>query len=138
MITTINKYKRFLESNTLQQSAAVILIKDNKALILQRGDTAPWEPGKWNLPGGTKDNNESIIDCAIRECEEETGLTPSNLKLISTEYKDNWSVNFYVSNVFTGELSLCHESKDYAWVNITELDTFDFVPFVKEAILKVL
>ena len=45
MITSINEFKKFLESNVIEQSAAVILIKDNKALILQRGDTAPWEPG---------------------------------------------------------------------------------------------
>lgn len=37
--------------------------------------------GKWDLPKGKIDHNESVEDCAVRETEEETGL--KNIKLIS-------------------------------------------------------
>ncbi len=36
-------------------------------------DDIPW-PGLWDLPGGGREGDESPIECALREVEEETGI----------------------------------------------------------------
>jgi 8-oxo-dGTP pyrophosphatase MutT (NUDIX family) len=46
--------------------------KDELLLIFRRG--------KWDLPKGKLDKGEKIEDCAVREVEEETGLTNVELK----------------------------------------------------------
>lgn len=50
----------------------VCIKEKDKFLIIQEG--IPKAYGLWNLPGGHLDDNESIIDGAIREAKEETGL----------------------------------------------------------------
>ena len=48
-----------------QKSATIAIISDNKLLLLRRGPTAPWKPGYYCLPGGKKEGNESLIECAL-------------------------------------------------------------------------
>ena len=43
-------------------------------LISQRGPGCPSNIGKWNVPGGYLDFNETLEDAAKRECFEETGI----------------------------------------------------------------
>jgi len=50
----------------------VCIKEKDKFLIVQEG--IPKAYGLWNFPGGHLDDNESILDGAIREVKEETGL----------------------------------------------------------------
>merc|ERR1712046_88516 len=58
-------------------TAAASVVRDSRgrALILQRGHSAPWKPLFWNLPGGEVDQGETPEAAAIREVREETRLT---------------------------------------------------------------
>lgn len=61
---------RVVYSNKERQKAGIAIYdkKKNKLLLVQsRGHL-------WGIPKGTKKKDESIIDCAIREVYEETGL----------------------------------------------------------------
>jgi 8-oxo-dGTP pyrophosphatase MutT (NUDIX family) len=57
------------------------LIRAGGGLVLNGSDAILliYRRKKWDLPKGKLDKNESIKNCAIREVEEETGLT--NVKL---------------------------------------------------------
>ena len=55
---------------------------DLKVLLIQR-DLAPYK-GKWALPGGFVNINESLEDAARRELEEETGITKLYLEQLYT------------------------------------------------------
>ncbi len=48
--------------------AFTIIVNDNKVLLVKRTDFHMYD-----LPGGRKEKNESIEECAIREVMEETG-----------------------------------------------------------------
>lgn len=63
-------------------SAAVILEVDGAVLFVRRG----LEPkkGMLSLPGGFIDAGESAEEACVRECKEETGVTPCNVTYLAS------------------------------------------------------
>ena len=56
----------------IEAAGGVVYNNDNKYLMIFRN-------GKWDLPKGQLDQNESIKECAIREVEEECGISGLNI-----------------------------------------------------------
>ena len=54
-------------------AVGVVVECRGKILLLKRHENDS-EPGKWCLPGGSAEENESLLDAAKRELKEETGL----------------------------------------------------------------
>ena len=117
-------------------SAAVILFDDDgRALILQRGETAPWMPLSWNLPGGGIDAGETAEQAAVREAQEEAGLTPQAPQLLGElEYAPARLLAVFVAESHTGTLVVNWESCAHAWVEEAQLSSYNFVPTVEEAL----
>lgn len=59
---------------TMPGVRAVVVDSDNKILLLRRPDDEEFHPGKWNLPGGAKEDGETFLNGALRELKEETGI----------------------------------------------------------------
>lgn len=53
----------------------LIIIRDQKILLLRRADWAPLFPGHWHGPTGKIEEGESPKQTIIREALEEVGLT---------------------------------------------------------------
>ncbi len=81
--------------------------------------------GKINAPGGRIDPGETPMQAAIRECEEEVGLTPSGLRP-ATElnfiFKDGYSLKGYVfrANEYTGTMVETDEADPF-WCKKSEV-----------------
>ena len=59
--------------------STVLIFNDKNELLLNlRSDT-----NDWGIPGGGKEINETLEECAIREIKEETNLDIKNLSLIT-------------------------------------------------------
>ncbi len=59
--------------------ATVLVFNENKELLLNlRSDT-----NDWGIPGGGKELNETLEECAIRELKEETNLDTNDLELVT-------------------------------------------------------
>ena len=59
--------------------ATILVFNYNNELLLNlRSDT-----NDWGIPGGGKEINETLEECAIRELKEETNLSPDDLKLVT-------------------------------------------------------
>ncbi|SRR6266545_4705472 len=58
---------------------AVIAAKDGHVLALERADV----PGAWQFPQGGLEKRETTLEGVLREIEEETGIKPRQLKLIT-------------------------------------------------------
>ena len=73
--------------------------KDNKILMINR-NKAPFM-GMWNALGGHKEENETALECAIREIKEESNIIVDNAKLISisTWNYDDDEIYVYVSTL---------------------------------------
>lgn len=56
-----------------------------KVLLIRRDEKAKAFPGAWAIPGGFMDaNDENIVEAAVRELQEETGLANPKLALVGT------------------------------------------------------
>jgi 8-oxo-dGTP diphosphatase len=84
------------------ENARVVIWQDEKFLMV-------YDIGKgWNLPGGTIDEGETPLECAIREIREETNLTINNLELLCVEWiyyrKKWWKTHLFETNDFNGKI----------------------------------
>ncbi|MFG2830018.1 NUDIX domain-containing protein [Streptomyces sp. NPDC048434] len=76
--------KPALESMTLLVAAVIVHDKiTDRVVLLQRSENAKFAQGMWDLPVGKSEPGEPIIETAVRELFEETGLTvnPEALKV---------------------------------------------------------
>lgn len=115
----------------MQKSATVSLISSNKLLLLKRGDTAPWMPGKYCLPGGKLEPNESLIEAAVRELYEETDIKVSPLELFSLEivYKSGYNKTVFVCNTpGLYYVNLNWEHVEYRWASCEDALYMKLVP----------
>ena len=116
-------------------AAAILFDADGRALILQRGPTAPWMPLAWNLPGGGIDAGETAAEAAVREAQEEAGLTPRAPRLLAElEYAPGRLVAVFVGDSHSGALGVNWESCAHAWVGVAQLPGYAFVPAVEDAL----
>lgn len=116
----------------MQKSCTVAIIKDNKLLLLLRGSTAPYNPDKYCLPGGMVDSNESLLDCAIRELKEETGviLNKEELNELVIKYPSGYKKIIYVykDDNFNQPINISWEHSKYTWADSKNLDYDTTVP----------
>src|SRR5690242_11447732 len=118
------------KANSLVPSANVLVVNDaGDILLIQRSDN-----GNWALPGGAMDLGESLVDTAVRETLEETGIRCEVTGLVGI-YTDPRHVILYTSNgearqefsvVLTaratgGEPTRSEESSEVRWVPRVEL-----------------
>lgn len=53
-------------------AAGCVLVEDGRVLVAQRSEP-PFE-GYWSIPGGIPKAGETLVECALRELQEETGI----------------------------------------------------------------
>ncbi len=64
----------------------------------------------WAIPGGHLEKDENLLECAMRECEEETGIKIKNIKMLGfsqdiNKEKDAYYIMFWVEAEYeSGEL----------------------------------
>jgi 8-oxo-dGTP pyrophosphatase MutT (NUDIX family) len=110
-------------------SAHVVIIKDEKILILKRSSTDEWMPEHYGLPGGKLESREDILEAVCRECKEETNLiiAPNDLNFLSKVSGDKKHAFFYTTK-FSGEPKLDFEHDDFTWVEPKDLSKYKLVP----------
>ena len=100
--------------------------KASKLLMIlkKRGQGA----GKWNVPGGKIHPGETAEQGAIRECQEETGLLPSDLKQVGIlEFyfpeSNSWDniCQVFISEKFSGTLVNDNEECSAQWIDINKI-----------------
>jgi 8-oxo-dGTP pyrophosphatase MutT (NUDIX family) len=66
-------------------AVTVVVIDQGRVLLIQREDLKIWA-----LPGGAIDPGESIVQAAIREVHEETGLEVELIRLVGIYARPQW------------------------------------------------
>ena len=110
--------------------------QEGKILILKRSTDSKTNPGKWELPGGKVNQDESFDHALIREVYEETnikialehvvGASEQNLHIIR-------AVHIIMSGkIIDGELNLSNEHEGYAWVLMETLSDYELADWLED------
>lgn len=101
-------------------------VRKLEILLVKRGKS-PYKGG-WALPGGFLNKEESLRECAARECEEETGLKPVYCGEVSTYSKpDRDPRTRVITQTFlavvpygeTGEVKGADDAAEAAWFEVS-------------------
>ncbi len=97
----------------LKEAVTVLLInEERKILAVSRKN----DLNDFGLPGGKVEPGESLMEAAIRETKEETGLNISDLKNVFIRQDDEYIVTTFIANNYSGNIHT-NESGRVAWVS---------------------
>lgn len=117
----------------------LILIKENKVLLLKRANTG-YEDGNYSLVSGHMDGNETIKRAMIREANEEAGIIidENDLEIVAFLHRktDPERFDFFLKcDKWSGEVTNMEPDKcsELRWYDINNLPE-NIIPCVKKAI----
>lgn len=106
----------------------VVLVEKEHTIMLTKRGIEPHK-GKWSLPGGFVNSNETVEECAIREMKEETDLTIKIVAQLGPAFPDVYSekqdptLNFmYVAQVVSGTPKPMDDVAALEWYAVDEID----------------
>ena len=120
-------------------SGYLMLIRNGKILLSRRFQTG-YEDGKYSLPAGHIEDNETLAAGTCREIREEIGivLKPSDLQLVHVMHRKHFDIrmDFFFTTDKKGLKPKNigpHKSDDVAWFPFNKLPT-NTVPYIRAAI----
>lgn len=123
----------------------ILVFDEDKVLLVQHGEGAEHLTGIYGIPSGRLEENESEIDAAKREMEEETGLKcsiadlvgyPNNVYFAKIERKhgtDNFKWTVFICKKSFGSIHLSEETKP-EWVKISDINKLKLLPNIGQAV----
>ena len=131
--------------------ATAIIVKDGKFLIAKRSPHEKVAPNEWTVPGGKlelNDYSKRVKDTSVhwynifedlikREVMEEVGLTVTNMQyLTSITFIRPDGIPTLIASFFAnhedGEVKLCDELTDHAWVTLEEAKEYQLIEGIYE------
>ena len=128
-----------------------IIVKDGKYLITKRASHEKVYPNMWTVPGGklevsdyskrkkdTSDHWYNVFEnVLIREIKEETNLEINNIRyLTNLTFIRPDNIPVVVISLYAdyknGEIKLCKDMQDYAWVSLEEAKNYDLIAGIYE------
>ena len=109
--------------------SAAIIHREGKIFATQRGYGE--YKGKWEFPGGKREEGESGEEALYREIREELDSKVEIEKLICTTDFDyptfHLTMDVYLASLVEGKLTLL-EHEDAKWVSLDSIDNLDWLP----------
>lgn len=122
-----------MERTELCELTVLCLLRDGKNILLQNRLKPDWKG--YTLPGGHVELGESFVAAAIREVQEETGLTMRNPQLCGVkQFPSNghrYIVMLFRATEFEGELRSSEEGK-MEWIPRNALANYNTVPHLEQ------
>jgi 8-oxo-dGTP pyrophosphatase MutT (NUDIX family) len=133
---------------TIKKYIVTVFIEyQGKILLLRRSQKVRTMKGKWAGVSGYIERQREPIRQAFKEVHEEIGLTSKNIKVLNEgkplEAVENppnnviWIVHPFYFSSNTNAITLDWEHDQYKWINPAEIENYDTVPRLKEALDRV-
>ena len=106
--------------------------------------------GLWGGVAGYIEENEKPYETALKEIREEVGIEKKNVSLIAQggpiEFTDldngrkyDWVIHSFLFKVKdVGKLKIDWEHSEYKWIDPSEIENFDTVPYFKDIVSEIL
>jgi ADP-ribose pyrophosphatase YjhB (NUDIX family) len=124
---------------TFPVAVHLFFVREGQVLLLRRCNTG-YEDGKYSVPAGHIEGDESITHAAVREAKEEVGvdIAPSALAVVGVMHRkaNDERVDFFlVPRIWTGEPTNCEPDKGeaLAWFPLDALPLHT-IPYVQRAL----
>ena len=123
-------------TNSLRHVVVHMIVEKDGCLLLEKRDGPILETGKWSLPAGFLERDETAAECAVRELKEETGWIGEGVQLfkINTnpyrphEDRQNITIEFIVKPIKkVGEKDW--ESSQVEWIPFDKLLPYEAYAF---------
>jgi len=111
----------------MEKSCGIILFHSDEFLVIQHPTESNDVKGHWDFPKGHVEDNETELETATRELQEETGIDNFKLidnfrhKIIYNIHKNNEvipkEVIFFLGESSTKSIKLSFEHQNYSWLN---------------------
>ena len=121
-------------------SSCIIRCEDKILFIRNAG---AWK-GKWSLPGGIAEGDESPMQTLIREVSEELDLQISGQRFLRRLFLTNPSYGDYEINYFEvlfntkPDIRLSDEHLESGWFSCEDYSKLDLIPGVKDSLQMVI
>jgi 8-oxo-dGTP diphosphatase len=109
------------------------LFRVNQSAILQNTEGLVLilkKDGKWMLPGGRLEENETWLEGLRREVREETGIHTFSIEKIldvdTSDSQETYIVTFFCKIKNGPNVTLSDEHQDYAWLSLSDITKYEF------------
>ena len=109
----------------------VVVWRDDRVLLIRRGK--PPRKGEWSLPGGAQELGETLIEAALREVYEETGLRAQQPSLVTAldmidrddqgKIRHHYTLIDFSAEAPDGIAESGDDAIDTAWFTLAEIET---------------
>ena len=119
------------------RTANLIIISNKKILLVRRSNNDESQPGKWSIPGGTAETDETNNETLIREIKEEMNCEIqefSKFKSYLVKGKNVVNATYFIG-LIKGKITLNEELDEFKWFNLdNNLLNLDFAFNQKDVI----
>lgn len=121
-----------------RHGAAGLLVAAGGAVLLQLRASWAHQGGTWSIPGGALERRETAVEGALREAEEELGLSPDDVEVTGsrTALCGGWSYETVLARTRPGAplaLRDRSESNGHVWVPWAEVGALRLHPAFRTA-----
>jgi 8-oxo-dGTP diphosphatase len=113
-----------MTATQLPEAVVVVVVRDRRVLVIERGPLVP-RPGYWAPLSGGIEPGESQSEAVVRETAEEVGLRVTPVAKVWECLTDDggYLLHWWLARASDGELSLNQaEVSDARWVDPAEFD----------------
>lgn len=117
------------------------MINDGDRYLLIKRAAEP-DAGLWSIPGGLVEVGEKVVEAAIREAEEETGLkveicerlgvVDKMVKDLSGQLKYHFIIVDFLAKPISGTLKAMDDALEAVWVEKSEFKKYTLTPTLIE------
>ena len=126
-------------------AAGLFLVAGDQVLLQHR---ATWtnNGGTWGIPGGARDKLESPEQAALRETEEETGISPADVEVLGSlvtagPFEEGWTYTTVLARTVSGQrlaTTANEESAELRWVPFNQMEELELLAPFREALPRLL